>query len=60
MAVLSEMTLQAELAAGDLVRLDVRGFPLIRRWFVTHPAGKQLTPPVAAFREYLFEMADKL
>lgn len=59
-AVLSEMTLQAELAAGELVRLDITGFPLRRQWYLAHPAGKQLSPAASAFRNFLFAMADKL
>lgn len=58
-AVLSEMTLQAELASGELVQLDVRGFPLFRSWYIVYATGKRLSPPVAAFREFLFKMADK-
>lgn len=59
-AVLSEATLKADLATGDLVQLDVRGFPLRRHWFIAHPEGKQLNPAAAAFREFLFAMADPL
>jgi len=59
-AVLPEMTLQGELATGELVRLDVRGFPLCRHWYVAHPEGKTLTPAAAAFRAYLFAAADNL
>lgn len=56
-ALLSEMTMQAELATGELVSLNVRGFPLRRHWFIAHPAGKQLNPAATAFREFLFATA---
>ena len=56
-AVLSASTLRAEIASGDLVVLDVRGFPLRRKWYVAYPAGKQLTPAARAFMEYLFAAA---
>ncbi|SCZ55261.1 LysR family transcriptional regulator [Thiohalomonas denitrificans] len=59
-AVLSESTVQAELASGELVRLDVRGFPLRSDWFVAHLAGKKLSPAAVAFRESLFSMTDAL
>lgn len=56
-AVLSASTLRAELASGELAVLDVRGFPLKRKWYVVYPAGKQLTPATRAFMEYLFSAA---
>jgi DNA-binding transcriptional LysR family regulator len=57
---LSEMTVQAELAAGTLVRLDVRGFPLRRQWFIAHPRGRRLNPIATAFRQLLFDSATNL
>ncbi|MCL5980573.1 LysR family transcriptional regulator [Acidithiobacillus sulfuriphilus] len=52
--VLSASTIRAELASGELAVLDVRGFPLERKWYVVYPAGKHLTPIVRAFMEFLF------
>ena len=52
--VLSDSTVGAELARGELAVLDVRGFPLGRKWYVVYPTGKQLTPIASAFLEYLF------
>ncbi|OIQ80527.1 HTH-type transcriptional activator CmpR [mine drainage metagenome] len=52
--VLSDSTIRAELARGELAVLDVRGFPLGRKWYVVYPAGKQLTPIASAFMAYLF------
>ena len=52
-AVLSASTLHAELASGKLAVLDVRGFPLERKWYVAYPVGKQLTPITRAFIEHL-------
>ncbi|MHB8224461.1 LysR substrate-binding domain-containing protein, partial [Acidithiobacillus sp.] len=53
-AVLSASTIRAELASGKLAILDVRGFPLERKWYAVYPAGKQLSPILRAFMEYLF------
>ena len=53
-AVLSASTLRAELTNGELVVLDVCGFPLERKWYVVYLTGKQLTPISKAFMEYLF------
>lgn len=52
-AVLSLTTLLSELALGELVQLDVQGFPLIRRWQVVYPRGKQLSPAAMAFKAWL-------
>lgn len=55
--VLSASTIRAELSRGELAVLDVRGFPLERKWYVAYPAGKQLTQTTRAFMEYLFAAA---
>jgi DNA-binding transcriptional LysR family regulator len=54
-AVLSAHTVQAELALGDLVQLDVRHFPLLRRWYVLRHSGKRLSPAAQAFERRLYE-----
>jgi LysR family transcriptional regulator, low CO2-responsive transcriptional regulator len=55
LAVLSATTVVSELALGELVQLDVKGFPLIRRWHVVYPRGKRLSPAAQAFKQWLFE-----
>lgn len=55
LAVLSATTVVSELALGELVLLDVLGFPLIRRWHVVYPRGKRLSPAALAFKDWLFE-----
>ncbi len=52
-AVLSASTLRYELANGELAILDVRGFPLARKWYMVYPAGKHLTPATKVFIEHL-------
>ena len=52
-AVLSASTLRSELASGKLAVIDVRGFPLKRKWYMAYPAGKQLTPATKVFMQYL-------
>ena len=39
LAVLSATTVVSELALGELVMLDVQGFPLMRHWHVVYPQG---------------------
>lgn len=55
LAVLSSTTVVSELALGELVLLDVQGFPLIRRWHVVYPRGKRLSAAALAFKAWLFE-----
>ncbi len=54
LAVLSTHTVTAELALGELVQLDVVGFPLIRRWHVVYPRGKRLSAAALAFKEWMY------
>lgn len=50
-----ESNVHRELLGGELARIDVRGMPLERQWYVVHPADKKLGPAATAFRDYLIE-----
>ena len=52
-AFLSLHALRHELAAGELIVLDVEGFPLRRRWYAVHREGKHLSNAAQAFLDYL-------
>lgn len=52
-SVLSLHTLALEGAAGLLQPLDVRGFPLQRKWYVAYPQGKHLSAVATAFLDHL-------
>ncbi len=52
-SVLSRHNLRLELDTGQLVTLDVQGFPLKRTWFVVHHQGKHLSLAAKAFLEFL-------
>ena len=54
LAVLSATTVGPELALGELARLDVQGFPLVRHWHVVYPQGKRLSAEALAFKDWLF------
>jgi DNA-binding transcriptional LysR family regulator len=54
LAVVSASTVQSELAWGELVTLDVVGFPLLRHWYVVYARGKKPSPAALAFKEWLF------
>lgn len=53
--VLSKHSLRLEIEAGELVILDVQGFPLRRRWYVSHREGKRLSRAAQVFLQYLQE-----
>ncbi len=53
LALLPRPAVHRELAASELVALDVRGFPLRRSWCVVYPRGKALTPVARRMVEFL-------
>jgi DNA-binding transcriptional LysR family regulator len=57
--VLSKHSLRLELDAGELVMLDVQGFPLRRRWYVSHREGKRLSRAAQVFLQYLQEEGER-
>ncbi len=60
MSILSEHCLISERASGELTILDFEHFPIKRRWFVAHLAGKKLSVIAETFLEYLLEESPKL
>ncbi len=54
-AVLPQESVALELANGDLVELDVQGFPLQRQWYVVHVKGRRLSLAANALRKLLLE-----
>lgn len=53
LAVLSLHSLTLERDAGKLVVLDVKGFPLKRRWYAVHLKGKKLSLVAKTFLDYI-------
>lgn len=52
-SVLSLHTLALEGTGGLLQPLDVKGFPLQRKWYVVYPNGKHLSAVAETFIEFL-------
>lgn len=52
-SVLSTHTLALEGDGGLLQPLDVKGFPLLRKWYVAYPSGKHLSSVAEAFLGHL-------
>ena len=59
-SVLSEHCLISEGLSGELTILDFQHFPLKRRWFVAHLAGKKLSVIAETFFNYLLEESPKM
>lgn len=59
-SVLSEHCLISEGKAGELTILDFQHFPIKRRWFVSHLAGKKLSVIAETFLNYLLEESPKM
>lgn len=52
LAVLSRSTLQPD-GRGELIVLDVEGFPIRRAWYVVRPKGKQLSVVADTFLHFM-------
>jgi len=59
-SVLSRHTLALAGTAGLLTLLDVAGFPLMRKWYVAYPNGKQLSAVAEAFLQHVLEAPTQL
>jgi LysR family transcriptional regulator, low CO2-responsive transcriptional regulator len=55
LAVLSIHSLRVEKEAGKLIVLDVKGFPLERRWFAVHLKDKKLSLTADTFLKYILK-----
>jgi LysR family transcriptional regulator, low CO2-responsive transcriptional regulator len=53
LAFMSEHAIVQDVALGNLVVLDVAGFPARRHWFVVHRSTKRLPPVAQAFKAFL-------
>lgn len=56
-SILSSHTLALEGDSGLLQPLNVKGFPLLRQWYVAYPAGKHLSSVAEAFLGHLLGRA---
>lgn len=59
-AVLSLHTLVLEGASGPVGVLDVQGFPIIRKWYLAHPAEKELSLIAQTFLEFALAAEPKI
>ena len=52
-SIIAKITVEAELARGDLAVLDVEGLPLERQWHLVYPERNVLAPAAQAFKDFL-------
>jgi len=55
LGIVSQHTLELELALGRLVVLDVESFPIMRHWHLVHRHGKRLTALMSAFKRLVID-----
>jgi DNA-binding transcriptional LysR family regulator len=53
LSVLSLHALALEGPDGPVALLDVEGFPIMRKWYIVHPKGKQLSLVAQAYLEFV-------
>ena len=52
-SIIARITVEAEVALGNLAILDVQGLPLERQWHLVYPEHKVLAPAAQAFKDFL-------
>lgn len=57
---LSSHAVALDVQVGNLVVLDVKGFPALRHWYVVHRASKRLPPVALAFKAFLLAEGARL
>ncbi len=54
-ALIAWKSAELEIASGDLVILDVQGFPLKREWYIVHLKGQRLSRSATALRQIFLQ-----
>jgi DNA-binding transcriptional LysR family regulator len=52
-SIVSHHAIVSEVANGQLVVLDIQGFPISRRWYAVYPSSKQLSIVARTFLQFL-------
>jgi len=60
LGIVSQHTLELELALGRLEILDVESFPIMRHWYLVHRNGKRLTSLMSAFKRLVLDDTKKI
>ena len=57
---LSAHAVQQELALGRLAVIAVKGFPVMRQWYVVHRRDRRLPPITEAFQRFMVKEGARL
>ena len=60
LSVLSLHTLTLEGTTGPVAILDIEGFPILRRWYLVYPKGKEISLLASTFLEFAKESESKI
>ena len=60
LSVLSLHALALEGPDGPVALLDVEGFPIMRKWYIVHPKGKQLSLVAQAYLDFVQGIEPKI
>jgi DNA-binding transcriptional LysR family regulator len=60
LSVMSLHTVMLEGAGGPVAILDVEGFPIMRKWFIVYPKGKELSLVARTFLEFAIDHEPKI
>jgi len=60
LAIVSRHTVKLELDTGNLATLNVSNFPIMRKWYLVHPAGKTLSPLAKLFESFVTEYKNEV
>jgi LysR family transcriptional regulator, low CO2-responsive transcriptional regulator len=55
LSVLSKYCVARECERGELIELNVKGFPLMERWYIIYPKDRHMPPAASAFLKFLLE-----
>jgi DNA-binding transcriptional LysR family regulator len=56
---MAETTVHTELQRGELVKLDVKGLPIERYWYLAYPQQRVLTPAAKEFQAFLMKKFER-
>ena len=60
LGIVSSHTVQLELETGRLVEIKVKGFPLMRKWYLVSLAGKKLSPVASLFESFVMDYKNEV
>lgn len=55
LSILSKYCVARECERGELAELNVKGFPLMERWYIVYPKDRHMPPAASAFLRFLLE-----